>query len=339
MNGPPRHGAGYSGDVRALTSGPAALKLALQITPSVDVKVREVLEWYGARRRGVKVLARVVAELRECGFHVSDDFGTADIESLVRFHATGQVEVLPATAAQESMVVPSERARAGQPAAPDAAAPSAVARSGRDMLADFMCEVAVAPEDVEHFATRLGEEIRRATVWLEVGPSLLRGVVLDLSERLRNVPWSQFANATAGVYDWHERGPLWYSSPMRVGVAGQTVLGGVVFCRDGWWAPVGQENGFVHYDFMPWEHWHAHHLRSSPGTSTQLTLVGRSGEIIIEPALDDGMALGDLTLTLASAVLERVLPVAAQYQGQESMSHPPVVLWNQERLRSLFGSA
>jgi hypothetical protein len=304
-----------------------------------DVSVRTLLEWFGSKRRGSKVVDRVCAALSQSGLRPGAAVTQAKIDDVLRFYADAEAEILAATGAGAA------EARPGAPLG--------------DMLLDLLRLGGVPldavlgdanPPDpdlaprVYAAAASLRSEVEQATEWLELGPEESPESWLVLGPPHGAMPWRRFEEMTAAVYDWSARGPLWYSSPMTITdtTASSACVGAVVFCRDGWWVPDWKDpeaSANASYCFQSWDTWNrfAVEERHVDGVVRPvLVLAGDAEEVVLSHAAAGDPAWSALSLALAHAVLHRIIPVVMEQVGAEELTHPPIDEWNVERVVRAF---
>lgn len=303
---------------------------------SADVSVRELLEWFGAKRRGAKVLDRLQTALESAGLHVGDAIARAGSDDRIRFHRDRPAEIVGA--AVDTGGPRAAGVREG-PSLGRVSPPPVVHTVSGDLVADLLAHVG-APLTA---APCLVQAVHEATGWLEVAGDLRRSAALNLGSGAVPMSWSRFEAATASLFDWETRGPLWYSSPVncRVGTISRT--GVVVFCRDGWWAPDwGDAAAEYQYVFRSWDDWTAHRLEfgrdGATGEAPQLALEGPKGRVLLSHSADDLPSWSSVSFAYADAVLRRVLPVVVRDLGQEVLGHPVIEVWDEARLRAMFGA-
>jgi hypothetical protein len=322
------------------------LKQAVEANGVADVSVRDLLEWFGSRRRGTRVVERVVAGLQSAGLRVGNAVASAGIDDSIRFHAAADADVLPAVVQLPSGGGDAATDRVRDDATSDGKR-QPVRRSGTDrrgcMLEDFLRAAGASAADTESHSDRLIREVRTAASWLEVGPELRRATIVQLGVSTPPMSWTQFEFVTAEVYDWSDRGPLWYRSPIRLQVGDTSIVGTVVFCRDGWWAPDWQVSPPTAYLFQSWDEWMSHQFEMidtpSGNKEPRLILRQRDGAVTLMPVAGDSADSAVAAFALGSAVLDGIWPVVAESRGQEYLHHPPIELWTVQRLQSVLGPA
>ncbi|MBM3885389.1 MAG: hypothetical protein FJ361_06020 [Gemmatimonadetes bacterium] len=314
-----------------------ALRRRLESEEAVEVPLRELLEWFGAKRRGVKVVDRIRTAMAEAGLRIGDALVDADSDDVLRFRLDTDAEVVRAAPDEYERLagIPALRESDRTGASP-AASPQASPPAG-DLVAHLL-----GVERDPSAADRLVAEVDGAPEWIEVTADCRGTDALVISADGTTMTWPRFEAATASVYDWDGRGPLWYSSPVTLRSGSAIAVGAVVFCRDGWWAPDWTPSAEpLSYAFRPWDQWAGHRLEQErDGAGVEMSVVvllgGRE-----EVRLSHGAARppwSAVSIAFADAVLRRVIPVVCRDLGKESLGHPPIGAWDPERADGILGA-
>ena len=106
-----------------------ALRRRLESEGAVEVPLRELLEWFGAKRRGAKVVDRIRTAMAEAGLRIGDAFVDADSDDVLRFRLDADAEVVRAAPVEDERLagIPalreSDRTGASPAASPPASPP------------------------------------------------------------------------------------------------------------------------------------------------------------------------------------------------------------------------
>lgn len=310
-----------------------ALRQRLESDGAVLVPLRELLDWFGAKRRGTKVVDRIRSSMSDAGIRIGDALTAAGSEDVIRFRLDADAEVVRAEPDGGDRLAGVPPVRESDRAA---SLPSASLPAG-DLVAHLLgngCDPSAAD--------RLIAEVAGASEWLEATADFRAADALVIAADGTVMTWQRFEAATASVYDWKGRGPLWYSSPVTLRCGPATCVGAVVFCRDGWWAPDWTPSAEpLSYAFRPWDQWTGHRLEHEPdGAGAEAAVVVlQSGRE--EVRFSHGPARptwSSASLAFADAVLRRVSPVVQRDLGKESLGHPPIDAWDTDRVRRLLGT-
>ena len=311
-----------------------ALRRRLETEGTIEVPLRELLEWFGAKRRGAKVVDRVRAAMADAGLRIGEALVAAGSDDVIRFRLDADAEVVCAEpdTGEQLAGVPSIQTT------DHTTSSTATAPPAGDLVAHLLT---ISGHDLSA-ADRLVTEVDGSSEWLEVTSEYRGTDALVISADRTTMTWPRFEAATASVYDWDGRGPLWYSSPVTLRSGSATGVGAVVFCRDGWWAPDWTPSAEpLSYAFRSWDQWTEHrleHERDAAGVETAI-MVLQGGREEVRLSHDAAhLPWSAVSIAFADAVLRRVIPVVRRDLGKESLGHPPIGPWDLERVGRILGA-